>query len=574
MKAFAFPMLLLAFVALAASYSVIVPLGEAPDEVSHFAYLRVVAEDWQLPEPAGAVYGEAHQPPLYYFTIALFTFWIPRAELPILANPDFALDDPQAPNLLLHPSREDFPYSGTVLMWHLARALSVGMGALTVWTTRQIARALGTDEWVALGTAGFVAFLPGFLQISAAVNNDNLIVLLSALSVWQTIRALRAPLQARESARLGIFLGLAALTKLSGLTLWIFVGLCALIYGRGSGWKTLFRHAAICYGIALMLVAPWMLNNFARHGDPLGWALVLKVTPLRTSPMTLDEFITTLIGLYTSFWGRMGGALHIHLPDVLYLVLGGAMLVAPWGWIVYARRAESRNEDANRLAILFGLFWAIMLAAFARWTLTALGTDQARQLFPGLPLLAIFFVTGLSRALTAPARVAVALTAAQFALGVGVGFYLATLYAIPARDPATLTRFGAADAPIDFGNKIRVLDYLVTPTQLKPGDAITVQVNAQALRDPEANYWFLFQLVGAPGTVTTRDGVPSAGRATTDRWRAGQYFFSRHRISVPPDAEPGTYALTIGLHPFDKWDWLPVRGGDTFTLGRINVVSP
>ncbi|MCJ7620761.1 MAG: hypothetical protein MUP64_11160, partial [Anaerolineae bacterium] len=40
--------ILILFCLLAASYSVIVPLGEAPDEVPHFTYIRYIAEHHRL----------------------------------------------------------------------------------------------------------------------------------------------------------------------------------------------------------------------------------------------------------------------------------------------------------------------------------------------------------------------------------------------------------------------------------------------------------------------------------------------------------------------------------------------
>jgi len=170
-----FPTLIGLFVLSASAYSMIVPLGEAPDEVSHWAYVQSLLTQPRLPAPEGAVLGEAHQPPLYYLIGSLATFWIPRQDFQVIANPDFVLDDPQTPNLLLHTRREAFPYHDAVLAWHLVRLLSVAMGVVTVWVTWRLASEIfPSDLWIALGAAALIAFLPEFLFISAAVNNDNL----------------------------------------------------------------------------------------------------------------------------------------------------------------------------------------------------------------------------------------------------------------------------------------------------------------------------------------------------------------------------------------------------------------
>ncbi len=62
--------IILVYLLLAAGMSVIVPLGESPDEVDHFAYIHFLARERRLPvmQPAAAENEtmEANQPPLFY----------------------------------------------------------------------------------------------------------------------------------------------------------------------------------------------------------------------------------------------------------------------------------------------------------------------------------------------------------------------------------------------------------------------------------------------------------------------------------------------------------------------------
>ena len=69
-----FVAVLLLFVILAVWYSVTIPLGEAPDEVPHFTYIRYLAQYGRLPTTTEE--HEAWQPPLYYAAGAALTFWI------------------------------------------------------------------------------------------------------------------------------------------------------------------------------------------------------------------------------------------------------------------------------------------------------------------------------------------------------------------------------------------------------------------------------------------------------------------------------------------------------------------
>jgi hypothetical protein len=102
------------FVALAAAYSATIPLGEAPDEVPHFTYVRYLVQHHHLPTTTEE--HEAFQPPLYYAVGAALTFWVeddPGAPFAVRANAHFDLADPRAPkNLLLHTAAEAWPYRG------------------------------------------------------------------------------------------------------------------------------------------------------------------------------------------------------------------------------------------------------------------------------------------------------------------------------------------------------------------------------------------------------------------------------------------------------------------------------
>jgi hypothetical protein len=78
----------------------------------------------------------------------------------------------------------------------------------------------------------------------------------------------------------------------------------------------------------------------------------------------------------------------------------------------------------------------------------------------------------------------------------------------------------------------------------------------------------LIKLVDSGGQfLMYTDGSPSAGRDTTDRWTLGVPLASRHLLPVPDYGEPGTYRLTISVHPFSEDVWLPAVGPDGSLLG-------
>lgn len=569
-----FPILLVVFIALASVSSVLVPLGEAPDEVSHYSYADYVSRYLALPPAEGAAYGQVHQPPLYYALVAGVIRWIPRGELGILANPDFVLYDPETPNLLLHPRVESFPYQGNALAWHLARLLSVAMSAVTVWAVWQLARELVSDAWIALGSAAFVAFLPEFVFVGSVVNNDNLVIMLSALAVLQTVRVIKPNARLRDFVWLGLLVGLAPLAKLSGLVACLFAAAVLSwqlirLPSRGS----LLRGAAVAGVTAALVYLPFALYNISRYGDPLGWSFLLADSTLRTHPMTLTDFWNNVRNLYLSFWARYGGAMHLDLPGWIYIVFSLLGLAALVGWILIWRKRGTFDvpaPQARRVVVLAGLFWLLLLIAHTRWSLNTLGSDQARQLFAGLPLLAIFLTTGWARLFKNVRTAALIWGACFLAAALFMLFTLFSTYRAPAyaaSDP--LPTLGGAQ--VDFGKTIRLLDYRVEPLQARPGDTVAFTAHWQALKPVDQNDWLLLQLMRGSEAIVNKDGVPTAGRLTTDLWKTNEIYTSRHTFQIPADAEAGEYTLTVGLHPSGTYDWLRVKSRDIYPLGTITI---
>jgi hypothetical protein len=373
---------------------------------------------------------------------------------------------------------------------------------------------------------------------------------------------------------LGILLGTAALTKLSGLTLWLFVGcIFAWLVWRNRFQSAILRNAIIAFAVAGVIAAPFFLYNLLTRGDPLGWSFVLQVTPLREGPMTFEDWSIFLRGLYTSFWGRFGGALHLHLPNWLYVVFAILAVCAISGWVLFANDARRGRLDprVREMMVLFILLWALMLTAFLRWTFTVLGTDQARQLFPGLPLLALALTAGFARLFGKRVQSAMTIWAASFVLSglVLLGTVVSTFSPVPPIAPVTPN----AQDRLRFGNVLELEAYQVSPLQAYPGDSVRVIMQWRALKPPQENYWLFLQLQNNGEGISHKDGVPGAGRVTTDWWQADQVFSSTHTMLVPEDVEPGTYALMLGVHPFQRWEWLPVDGQELMPLADI-IISP
>ncbi|MEJ2209931.1 MAG: glycosyltransferase family 39 protein [Anaerolineae bacterium] len=586
--------ILLLYVVLAAGYSVTIPLGEAPDEVPHFTYVRYLARHGRLPTTTEE--HEAFQPPLYYALGAALTFWIeddPAAPFAVRHNAQYDAADPRAPkNLLLHTAGEAWPFRGWALAWHLVRLLSIALGATTVWAIYHLGSLLfPSRRAIPLVMAGLVAFTPQFLFLSAVANNDNAATTFSALVLWQAAALLydRRPRAFWPRAGLlGLLLGRGLLSKASLAALVPVVGLALLLAAlrrRGAPGPRALGTAALGLGLAGVVtaaVAGWsFVHNWLLYGDPLAWSFVLQTNALREGPLTADVLAWLFRGAFRSFWL---GWIGIAFDDWIYWLIGAVCLAGLAGFVVWLARRWRGLDGAFRWTLgLLGLHAAITVASLLQWTATVLGTDQGRLLYPLLPAVALVLAAGWAwwagdgRRDWAPGG----LVAGMLLLAVITPpRYIEPVHA-PAPEASREELAAAEQVNVDWDG-IRLLGYRLEEERVAPGQKLVLDLYWQAREPVEQDLMALVQLVDGEGQfLMYADGSPTAGRDTTDRWPPGVPLASTHLLPVPDNAPPGEYWLTISIHPFGQAEWLPATDPGGTVVGdhvrlpvAVHVAAP
>ena len=222
--------LLALFLALAVTFSVNTPLGEAPDEPAHFSYAQFIAKNGRLPgtlnERREAGY-RAVWPPLYHLLAAAPIAAVgdaPPTRLKAVGDSPRRLipTNGQTIAAFIHTADEAWPWQGITLAWHLARLVSVLLSTAAITVTYLIAWKLSHRRDIATMAAAFHAFLPQFLFTGSVVTDDNLLILLSGLVLLTmvTISQMEATPGWKHWLLLGALLGLATITKYNALPLW------------------------------------------------------------------------------------------------------------------------------------------------------------------------------------------------------------------------------------------------------------------------------------------------------------------------------------------------------------------
>ena len=573
-------LLLAAHLALATLFSLIVPLGEAPDEADHYAYVVFIGTQGSL--PVGPAVTQGKHPPLYHGLGALLTAWTGLDFDFLRANPD-AQHGPGAiyPNHFIHTRLEDFPWRGGALAMHLLRLFSVILSTVTVWGVFALAHTLQPARpGLALAAAAFAGCLPGFLFSSGAVSNDNLAATLGTLILLLALRIYRRGWTPRRGLTLGVLLGLGLLSKVSVLALWPVAALAVFAAAPTASpppaWRSRIGARALSLTPAVLLAAPWLARNWALYHDLLGWPLVRATVDVRQGPVDLSVLTWLARGLFKTFWGKFGAAGQIEYPAWLYATLLLLSLAALGGLLLKA--ASLRRGAVLLLALSVGL----SLFTLVQYTGLALGTDQARLLWPVIGPLAIGLVAGLDalgRRSGSGSRAWLALApAAAFVLALLALFaWLRPAYARPAPAP-TLAAVNAA--PILFGDELALLTAQTDSSRHAPGQPVTVTLTWQALRAPTQDWRVTVALRHPDDDALLADhtNAPTHGRWPTDRWRAGDTF--QEIITLDPPAEgvrPSRYDVTVQVRAFGAGDeaWLPVQGaGQSGARARLQPGVP
>jgi len=279
------------------------------DVEPHLEYVKYVCEREALPLANEGF--EMFQPPLYYVVCAL-------------ALKIFGLGINQA---------------GVELLRWLGFLVGVAH-LIFVWLSLRL---LFTETRKQIIGAVFAAFLPMHLYMAHYISNESLAAMLVSASVYFCLRILRAEnFSMRNSAWLGIFLGLAMLAKLTALLVFpaVFISLAWKLFSkRERGAPVWFKQIVLPLLIALVVCGWHYARVWERFGTPIigNWDAQVGFTwwqedGYRTAAW-ITRFGSSLVNpLYSSFQSFWDGIYSTFWSDSM---CGGASQIAyrpPWNY--------------------------------------------------------------------------------------------------------------------------------------------------------------------------------------------------------------------------------------------------
>jgi len=598
--------MLAGYVLLALAFS-LGPIFEGPDEIEHYRFIRALVQTRALPDPRTRERAQYHQAPLYYLLaapLALLNDDSDFASIDGRINPFYpyqlGIPGNDNKNLYVHTRAEDFPYaaSGTARAVHLSRLLSVALGTCTVLVSLRIFRLLWPDRPDRrLLALAIVAFTPQFLYLSGTINNDNLLYLLTTLTLFLLLRQWRERFTARGAIVLGLVLGAALLTKVNAAFLIFPVGLTMALDRRA------WRYAPILLVVIIAMAGWWYIRNLVLYGDLTAVRVLLdtwKTETIRPGALALDVGLSRLPYAYQTYWARFGqGAVPVAQP--IYVFFDGLTIISALGVALWwARRLPhplppsplrregepgGQNSPLHHsgegpgvrrkevlLLLVFGLSW---LAALIYYASTAWSGNQGRYLLPGIAAWGALISLGLDqwtpRRLRAPVTLGFVLILATVAAIAVFGYFL------PSYRASLVTDVPERALSLQYGDVAQLVGLSPSMPKARPGDLIRITLYWRALRPAQTS--LLAYLHSANSDVVKRDSLPGTGNLLSTDWRPGQTWAEHYVVVIPPDASPqNVYPLLAGLYDPAATQNLPAANVDGKpvdpVIGRIAISGP
>jgi hypothetical protein len=588
--------LMIIFAIVASIYSITTPLFEMSDELWHYPMVKTIADGNGLPiqDPAnpGPWKQEGSQPPLYYYIGAAATFWIDTSDVDEVLRPNPHVDNgvitPDGNvNLILHNyAREKWPWRGTTLAVHIVRFLSVLMGTGVIYFTYRIGEELFPEKpWLALAGAAAVAFTPMFVFISAAVNNDNLAVLLSALGLWLMIRIVRESEANHPTLRLavilGVVLGLSALTKASGLGQFGLAGLTmAYAAWKKKRWQTFFIEGPIIVAIAAAIAGWWYYRNWVLYSDLSGLNVFIEILGRRATEASLLQLWGERYGFMQSYWGLFGGV-NVPMPGWTYTILNILAVLGMIGTVVYLVLKFQRDRfdlSAWMPTLLTFLWLAAVITPLATYWARITWSSQGRLVFSAIMVINVWFVAGLSGWL--PEQWGKPVT------GVILGFmavltilspfaWIAPTYRLPAQ-----INIGNSDEVYYFtppGKDVpalRLAGFTIDTTETEPGGAVELVLYWDALAPMERNWSTFIHLEDEASFIAgQRDTYPGLGLIATSEIEPGRQWVDHYVVQVDEAAyAPTSLNVNVGVYDYYTGERMILTDDSSFaTLGTVEL---
>lgn len=278
--------------------------------------------------------------------------------------------------------------------------------------------------------------------------------------------------------------------------------------------------------------------------------------------------------------------LTVHAPDIPYSlsVLGVPDTAQPVTcgplrlWWIEADRTTAAPGDV----VVVRRVWEAAEQPEGDYSIPlALVDDQGDVLLMwDLPLVASWWPTGLWQAGdrwvgTLGARIPGSVESGHYTIRVGQRLCDAPMHVpVEVIAPERLWAVPPGYTPMDatLGAVVALKGYQLEAKTMQLGDILDLSLAWEAPVQMDVSYRVFVHLTGEDGRLLAQnDGEPAGWTRPTTGWAVGEIVVDNRPLTIPSDAEPGSYTLTTGVYLEDGARLMLPDGGDTILIAMIVV---
>jgi hypothetical protein len=359
----------------------------------------------------------------------------------------------------------------------------------------------------------------------------------------------QAGLRVRQTVLLGVILGLASLTKVSGALLMPVAALAVTFSAwRLRSGRIWLARGAILLALVVAVAGWWYLRNMRLYGELTGITRMVEIAGARPPGFGLADLPGEWRSFWYSFWGLFG-AFNVLAPNWFYALTSGFALMAGVGLLLrIVRRVRDRRFPPHwQSHALLLLLVVLTFVGVVRWTLLTLAS-QGRLMFGAGAAIAVYLALGwltwfpLRWQRWAWAGAAATLAGAATVLALTT---IAPTYRPPA--PIAALPEGAIALNAVCAGDITLLGYQIGQETLQAGQPLDITLywaTDEAIADN------LHLSINAYGfqeeNVAKLDTWPGGGLLPTRFWQPGLIYPDRYLIPTTPQASSPTL-LRVGI---------------------------
>jgi 4-amino-4-deoxy-L-arabinose transferase-like glycosyltransferase len=348
-------------------FSIFTPTFYAPDEQSHFKYVKYLAENGSFPVQISRTDDptndwEYYQPPLYYLSAIPF----------YLLSQNLSSQEAIAVRVIR---------SFSVLLW----------GITVLFTFKFIERMSVDDYFIKLFVMSMVSLLPTYAFLSSTINNDNLLTAIGSIILYLGVLQ---KLSLRNSIFIGLLLGLALLTKLTAVVYIAFIMLMWLIrlITKMYNWSAI-HHFVLTMMLALIIWTPWAWRNWSVYGSATAEEIANVVHYWES---IFQACLDAMYYMQRSFWAVSGIKNNVRFFYPIFGMLIFCFALVGWFYGLVAKKEKLTvfvGKNPNTLIVLALTILVNLSLVFRFGMLYA--QWQGRFLFPLLAPISLLLAIGL-----------------------------------------------------------------------------------------------------------------------------------------------------------------------------------